>query len=154
MDIVICEPVVLKEKKSIMTIGFRKLEIRVNDRDYMLTSYESTTFEFNIDTFEILEGNNKFSFMHGKEIIVTVKELCEYGNNAQILCEAIEKSIVKQNQLSWVPASEMDEIMGDLFKMHEAHVAQARKNLIDHALETGDKELFERMCRMEVPQCK
>ena len=154
MEIVICEPVIQWLQKGIATIGFRQLEIRIDGKDYLLSAYEDKTFELNTDTFEILNGQQVFSFIHGKEIFVSVAKLCEYGNNAQILVEKIEQKLIEENRKSYVNTAVMNEVMDGIFKLHEAHVVQARINLIDRALETGDKELFERMVRMEVPECK
>ncbi|WP_346235703.1 hypothetical protein MKY04_09175 [Lysinibacillus telephonicus] len=153
MDIVICEPVIHLMDR-IARVGFRRLEIRVDGRDYMLSSYESTSFDLETDTFAIIDGDKKFSFIHGKEIIVTVEKLCSYGNNAQILIGKIEKALIEENRKCWIDPKTMNDVMGGIFKLHEAHAVQARENLIDRALETGDKELFERMVRMEVPECK
>jgi len=154
MDIIICEPVIYRSKGEIVKVAFRRLEIRVQNKDYMLTSYESESFDLDTVTFEILNGDRKFSFMNGKEIVVTVKELCEHGNNAQILVGKIERCIRKINQTSVVSEKEMNIMMVEIQQMHSNHTEQAVKNLIDLALETNDKELFVRMCRMEVPECK
>lgn len=154
MEIVICEPYISRLREELAIITFTNLEIRVDNKDYMLSNYENRSFELNTTTFDILDGHNRFSFINGKEIIVTIKELVEYKDNAQILVEKIEKLLIEENRKCYVSAEVMNDVMGGIFKLHESHTRQARVNLIDRALAEGDKELFERMVRMEVPECK
>lgn len=154
MDIIVCEPVIYRSKGEVVKVVFRRLEIRMQNKDYMLTSYESDSFDLDINTFEILNGDRKFSFMNGNEIVVSVKELCEFGNNAQMLVGKIERCLRKMNQSTNVSEKEINITMAEILQMHSNHAERARDNLIDRALKDGDKELFERMCRMEVPECK
>lgn len=125
-------------------IRFYKIEATDGERVYGITSYESRSFEYNVETKEILNPERKISLMNGKEHILTAAELF-VGDNKVLLDDLIAQQLGDREREVNLPSGMSQEVMKFVFSLHEKHEKQACINLIDRALETGDIELFERM---------
>lgn len=125
-------------------------EVRDNvGREYRLNCYECNEILFSVDgdEWKLTESNARMYFVDdGVKVKVKPRRLLEMPGNFKKLKKAAQEKIAEEEKLArHVNTVEVDKLMVEIVKMHRKHYDRARMNLIDRALDSKDRELFNRL---------
>ena len=135
-----------KKNENVVSVNFKNLEIEIENKLFLLTSYEDRVFTYDLDKSKILEKNKIFSFMNGKEFLISPEALFVSKNKVLLELEILNK--IKENERkSKVSKSEVKELTEELTEFNNETLGKIYLNMIDIALDNNDRELFEELVK-------
>ena len=135
-----------KENKSKISVNFINLEIEIENKLFVLNSYEDRDFNYDFNRSKILEKDKLFSFMNSKEYLITPESLF-VSKNKILLEKEIHHKIKEREKKSNVSANESKTLIEDLEKNNKERLKEIYLNLIDISLDEEDIELFEKLIK-------
>lgn len=88
-----------------------------------------------------VDDKSKFDFVRVKYV------LDEQSNKEKIIAAAIEKQKIEEREVSKISQGERKELLAQLKQFNQRNYAVSCENLVNEALERGDKELFMRLSK-------
>ena len=135
-----------KKHENLFLINFKNLEIEIENKLFVLTPYEDKCFTYDLYKSKILEKNKIFSFMNGKEFLISPEALFVSKNKVLLELEILNK--IKENERkSKVSKSEVKELTEELTEFNNETLGKIYLNMIDIALDNNDRELFEELVK-------
>ena len=135
-----------KKHENLFLINFKNLEIEIENKLFVLTPYEDKCFTYDLYKSKILEKNKIFSFMNGKEFLISPEALFVSKNKVLLEKEILNK--IKENEKkSHVSEKELRRLMKELIKFNTKNLSKIHSNLIDIALDENDMGMFEELVK-------
>ena len=128
------------------SIYFINLEVEIENKLFVLTSYEDRDFNYDFNRSKILEKNKLFSFKNGKEYLISPEALF-VSKNKILLEKEIQDKIKEKEKKSNVSKNESKRFIKDLEKNNKERLKEIYLNLIDISLDEEDIELFEKLIK-------
>ena len=135
-----------KKNENLVSVNFKHLQIEIENKLFLLTSYEDRGFTYDLNKSKILEKNKIFVFMHGKEFLISPEALFVSKNKVLLEKEILNK--IKENEKkSHVSEKELRRLMKELIKFNTKNLSKIHSNLIDIALDENDMGMFEELVK-------
>ena len=128
------------------SIYFINLEVEIENKLFVLTSYEDRDFNYDFNRSKILEKNKLFSFKNGKEYLISPEALF-VSKNKILLEKEIQDKIKETEKKSNVSQKDTKELTKELIKFNNETLGKIYLNMIDIALDNNDRELFEELVK-------
>ena len=135
-----------KKHENLFLINFKNLEIEIENKLFVLTPYEDRCFTYDLYKSKILEKNKIFSFMNGKEFLISPEALFVSKNKVLLEKEILNKIKEHENK-SHVSEKDTKKLTEELNKFNNEALGKIYLNMIDIALDNNDRELFEELVK-------
>ena len=137
-----------KKNENLVSVNFKHLQIEIENKLFLLTSYEDRGFTYDLNKGKILEKNKIFVFMHGKEFLISPEALFVSKNKVLLEKEILNKIKEHENK-SQVSEEESKRLIKDLEENNKKNLNELYLKLIDISLYENDIDLFEALIKQK-----